>query len=224
MRLSDIAKTTTFRHPLPLFFLNSFSLFHNKRASWASWSFLSTIASKYCVTFSSWFELVFEIFAKHLVLLWQYSRKGRQQTNYLFNFLTGDTSYLENISLLTHSVHSTTICINIKVSNLGNPRKNDLNLTGGSSCLEYISSLTYSVHSTTIHIKSQLLSIPRKIISTWVKRPLLQFWAAYFENATRAKWAAWPNYCLRCNTPVGNPIIPNNEWSGNNKRAIYFKQ
>ena len=185
---------------------------------------LSTIASKYCVTFSSWFELVFKIFAKHLVLLWQYSRKGRQQTNYLFNFLTGDTSYLENISLLTHSVHSTTICINIKVSNLVNSRKNDLNLTGWSSCLENISLLTHSVHSTTNRIKSQLLSIPRKIISTWVKMPLLQSWAAYFENATCAKWAAWPNYCLCCNTPVGNPIISNNEWSGHNKGAIYFKQ
>ena len=160
MRLSDIVKTTT--PPPPMFSILS-SCLKIKELQLTFQNLLSTIASKYCVTFSSWFELVFKIFAKHLVLLWQYSRKGRQQTNYLFNFLTGDTSYLENISLLTHSVHSTTICINMKVPNLGNFRnKNDLNLTGGSSCLENVSLLTYSVHSTTIPIKSQLLSIPRK--------------------------------------------------------------
>ena len=105
MALSDIEKATK---PLTTF-STFFALFHNKRASWI---FSSTIVRR--VLFNFFFSVWISIrdFPETLSSLRQYSRKGRQQTNYLFNFLTGDTSYLENITLLTHS---TPIQANIKI-------------------------------------------------------------------------------------------------------------
>ena len=90
-------------------------LFQNKRVSWI---FLSTVARR--VLFNLFFSVWISIrdFLETLSSLRQYSRKGRQQTNYLFNFLTGDTSYLESISLLTHSAP---IDVDREISTLLNP-------------------------------------------------------------------------------------------------------